>query len=245
MTQTRHHRRRQAGFTLIEVVVALGITGLFIAAFGEMIALATRSWDRGAALVSASEITLRGVRQMARDLQGARVILIGGPANPRVLFDGDSNVLRFVTAAENRANAKAGAIEIAIMADDGRTIIRRRSVGWGASNYDFASLAWRDPVILMQGRYDARFSFAKISGNSVIWRDNWAQESNLPRMVKLTLIDRASGQSAIGPIIVPLLTDADPACVTEPRGADCPAAAPSPQAAANGQPSTGSSNVRP
>lgn len=226
MTQPQVHRKRRAGFTLIEVVVALAITGLFIAAFGEMMAVATRSWQRGSALVSASEMTLRGVRQIARDLQGVRVMLIGGTTKPHVLFDGDANVLRFVTAAENQANAKAGAIEIAILFDDDRTVIRRRSVGWGPSDVDFASLAWRDPVILLQGRYEAHFSFASIKGTSVVWRENWGQESNLPRLVKLTLTNRETGVPVTAPIIVPLLADVDAACVTEPRGGDCPATGP-------------------
>lgn len=224
MKDSRTHRRRDAGFTLIEVVVALAITGLFIAAFGEMIALATRSWDRSNALVSASETTLRGVRQISRDLQGARLMLIGGGAKPHALFDGYTDVVRFVTAAESRTNAKAGAIEIAIMADDDRTVIRRRSVGWSPSDYDFASLAWRDPVVLLQGRFDARFSFASINGRRVDWRDSWSQDPNLPRLVKLTLTNRDTGQQVTMPIVVPLMADADAACVTDPRGPDCPPA---------------------
>ncbi len=217
------------------------ITGIFIAAFGEMISVATRSWNRGSALVSTSETTLRGVRQISRDLQGTKVRYIAGIGNPHVLFDGDANVVRFITAAENRANAKAGAIEIAVMTEDQRTIIRRRSVAWGASDVDFASLAWRDPVILLQGRYDARFSFASVNGNSVVWREHWGQESNLPRLVKLTLTDRDTGQPAMTPIIVPLLADADAACVTAPRGNDCPNAGATPQNAVNnGRPSENS-----
>src|ERR1700731_1920998 len=99
MTITRAHRRTgEEGFTLIEALVALALTGLVLSALGTITAQWLPSWNRGLDRIQQSELIGVGMRRPG----GGRAAANFGPPNraaQKPLFDGSTLSVTFVRTA--------------------------------------------------------------------------------------------------------------------------------------------------
>jgi type IV pilus assembly protein PilW len=91
-------RRRQAGFSLIELLVATAIMGLLMAATLSLLQSGLAAWGWGAGRVEAQQATRAALERMARELReagydptgaGIEAVLVAEPA--RVVFQRDLN----------------------------------------------------------------------------------------------------------------------------------------------------------
>ena len=171
-------RPSQAGFTLIELVVALALAGIVSLLLLNGMRLATTGLDR---LSRASEqLDQRRGAEAALRQALATAVPVGGGARG---FAGAPTSLKFLTLVED---GTPGVYRVELTLDD-RTadrpvvLTRRLAQPLGDARVQQTVLAWRARAFRL-----AYFGAAK-PGDDPVWNDRWDSIAALPRLVRVTI----------------------------------------------------------
>jgi general secretion pathway protein J len=185
-------RIAEEGFTLIEALTALALTGLVLSALGTITAQWLPSWNRGFDRIQQSELIATAMQRIAADLAAAEYV----PPNRdgrKPLFDGSALSVTFVrTALGPNVGVGLDVVRISETADQGGLATVRTRAAFGPlppgislSEQIYAS----DPVVLL--RPPLRLSFA-YAGPDRVFRDSWHDADKLPAVIMLTVRDGRS-----------------------------------------------------
>ncbi|MBV9221700.1 MAG: prepilin-type N-terminal cleavage/methylation domain-containing protein [Methylobacteriaceae bacterium] len=213
----RRHRAGlgEAGFTLIEAIVALAIGGFVIAALASVVGQWLGSWDRGSGTLQRAELTSAGLDRIVTDLASAELI----PANDlgtTALFEGTERSVLFA----RRAVAIGGArglqlVRLAQTGDSNATLLRSQApLGFPPA---LAAPIDREPVVLLRAPYRTVFAYA---GDDGVWKSTWTKATRLPRAVRVSVVDGA-GRAPVFSTTVRVHVDAAPACAAARNMAEC------------------------
>ena len=212
--------RTTRGFTLIEVLAALAIGSAVIAATAMLINNVALNFDRRTGLVGKADQLLLAVDRIAADLGSARQVLQSGSgADTIVAFNGDAAQVRFITGSGNQGEE---VVSLQVEETDGVThLVRRRARSLGERTA-FASVTLGDPVQLIEGQVDMSFTFGSLDSDGTLsWNETWSGRPILPRLVRLTIRDRASGADLLRGVQFVLRADAPIGCAQGEAGAEC------------------------
>jgi general secretion pathway protein J len=214
------------GFTLIETLVALALTGLVLSALATITAQWLPNWNRGIDRIQRSEVLGIALQRIGADLAAAEYV----PANSdsrRPLFDGSELAVMFVrTALGPNAGPGLDVVRVGETTDGGGLVTVRSQAPFRplppASSLS-EQIHFGSPVVLLRAPFRLSFAYA---GPDRIWKSNWHQSDKLPALIRLTVRDAASekilGISTVTPVHVQAPSD----CVQ-------------PDAACNGKPDAG------
>jgi prepilin-type N-terminal cleavage/methylation domain-containing protein len=241
MTARRNRARAAcAGFSLIEVLAAMAIASAIIIATAGLIRDVASFFDRGARGASEAERLMLAVARLAGDFGAARFV-------PRRTDDGAAIAFAAEAASSERPArimfVGAGVIAARSPAtrapddelvsltieEDGelRRLVRRRAP-WPGPRTRFEDVTPADPVVLLEGRFDMSFVFARVTPDGAMtWYASWAGEAVLPRYVRLFVRDRASGADLLGEAAFMVRASAPAACARPGAATSCLTAAPS------------------
>jgi general secretion pathway protein J len=223
-------RAGELGFTLIETIVALALTGLVLSALATITAQWLPSWNRGYSRIQRSETIGIALQRIADDLVAAEYVPVNRETH-KPLFEGSELSVTFVRTAYG-PNAGPGLDIVRV----GETTERREFVTV-RSRVRFAPLPvgsslseqlhFSDPVVLLHAPYRLTFAYA---GPDRIWKSVWRGADKLPAMIRLTVRDAGSERvlsvSTIAPIHVQVPSDctqADGNCPSKDQQAGSPA----------------------
>jgi len=188
----RKNRHGEAGFTLIEIVVAMTLMVGVLAALASVTAQWLPNWNRGFAHVQRAELLARGLERLVADLSAAELVSANGKTR-QPLFDGGELSVRFVRPAIG-PNTRPGLefVSIAMTAGkEGAALVRMRApftlLPRNAGIADVTNFS--DPVVLMRQSYRVVFAYA---GADHIWRNTWRNADELPAAVRVTVLDAAT-----------------------------------------------------
>jgi general secretion pathway protein J len=227
MTVSRAQQRPgERGFTLIETIVALALTGLVLSALASITAQWLPSWNRGVDRIQRSELMGIALQRIGADLAAAEYV----PANRdsrRPLFDGTELSVTFVRTALG-PNAGPG-LDVVRLGEinERREFITVRSRARFTPLPSGSSLSeqlhFSDPVVLLRAPFRLSFAYA---GEDRIWKNTWRESDTLPTMIRLTVRDAATERvlsvSTVAPIHVQVASD----CVRPDSGCDSKTDAP-------------------
>jgi general secretion pathway protein J len=186
----RHAPADQAGFTLIEVLLATLLMTVILAALATITSQWLPNWNRGMARVQRAERLAMGLERIVADLSVAEMIPINGDAKAP-LFEGSELAVTFVRTAVG-PNARPGLeiIRLVEKADDqGLAMVRERAAF--APMPPDAQIRFADQVVLIRSPFRVMFSYA---GPDQVWQPNWRGQMQLPDLVRITVRDGATGQ---------------------------------------------------
>lgn len=180
----------QAGFTLIEVLVATLLMTLILAALATVTGQWLPNWNRGMARVQRAERLALGLDRVVADLSVAEMIPINGDAKTP-LFEGSELAVTFVRTAVG-PNVRPGLeiIRFVEKADSqGLAMVRERApfVPMPAD----AQIRFADQVVLIRSPFRVTFSYA---GPDQVWQPNWRGKMQLPDMVRVAVRDSTTGE---------------------------------------------------
>src|ERR1700760_4348625 len=98
MTRPVDRRGVEAGFTLIESLVALALTGLVLSALASITAQWLPNWNRGLDRIQRSEMIGITLQRIADDLAASQYVPVGG-GETKPLFAGSERSVMFVRTA--------------------------------------------------------------------------------------------------------------------------------------------------
>jgi prepilin-type N-terminal cleavage/methylation domain-containing protein len=212
--------KRRQGFTLVEVLAALAITSVIIAAIGALVHNVALSFERGTRGVSEGERLILAVERLAADIGSARFVQRATEIGTALAFTGEpakgeeAAKMIFVGAGGSSPNHDGEEVVSLTVEQEGEvTRLVRRRAPWLGPRTRFEDLTLSDPVILLEGKFLMSFAFGRTTRDSaVIWNDDWKGQSTLPRFVRLILRDRTTGTDLLAGADFVVHADASDGC---------------------------------
>ena len=210
-------RRGEAGFTLIEMLIATMLMVFILTALATVTAQWLPNWNRGMSRMERDERFAFGLNRMVGDLAVAEFV----PANTTVktpYFDGSELSVSFVrTAVGPSSRPGLEIVRFQEVADaDGPALVRARAafVPMEAS----AQVRFLDPVVLIRSSYRVMFAYA---GADDTWRPTWRNAAEMPKRVRITVRDGISQQRLAVSTVALVHIDAPAACAREKNVNQC------------------------
>lgn len=222
MTKRKHwHSDREAGFTLIEMLIALILMIGILAALATVTSQWLPNWNRGFIHVQRTELIGQGLERLVADLSAAEFVTANGKAS-QPLFEGDELGVRFVRTAIG-PNTRPGleVVRISTMSDDrGAALVRARtpfvSLPEKTKLRDLANFS--DPVVLIRAPYRTTFSYA---GPNHAWQNSWRDADQLPIAIRVLVRDEATQHTLAVSTAMVLRVNAPAECARAKVVKDC------------------------
>jgi general secretion pathway protein J len=194
----RAERRRRAGiagFTLLEALVALALTGIILTAIGYITAQWLPGWNRGFMRVQRSELFAVALNRLAADLAAAEFVAPNRDSKAP-LFEGTPASVTLVRSAVG-PNTEPGleVVRFAEAADrQGIALLRTHTpfVPFGTGDVSASALTFIDPVVLLRAPFRVTFSYSTGDGT---WQDAWKNTGQLPAAVRFLVRDTTTGRT--------------------------------------------------
>jgi general secretion pathway protein J len=211
-------RAGEAGFTLIEALVALALTGLVLSALANITSQWMPNWNRGMDRIQRSEAIGLALQRIGADLAAAEYVSANRDL-PKPLFDGSELSVMFVRTALG-PNARPGLDVVRIgETTDQREFITVRSRAPFGPLPQAASLSeqiqFADPVVLFRAPFRLSFSYA---GRDRVWKSSWHDADKLPSQIMLTVRDAVTER--VLSVSTVTSVHADAAAAGKPDGTD-------------------------
>jgi general secretion pathway protein J len=180
----------EAGFTLIEVLIATLLMTVILGALATVTAQWLPNWNRGMAHVQRAERLAIGIERIAADLSVAEMIPLNADARAP-LFEGAELSVTFVRTAVG-PNARPGLeiIRLIEKADDQGLALVRERAPFAPMPAD-AQIRFADQVVLIRSPFRVTFSYA---GPDQVWQKDWRGQKQLPDTIRISIRDIATGR---------------------------------------------------
>ena len=215
----------EAGFTLLEVLLATLLMTVILGALATVTAQWLPNWNRGIARVQRAERLATGLDRIVADLSVAEQITVNGDAKGP-LFDGAELSVTFLrTALGPSARPGLEIIRFIEKADaQGLALVRERAT-FQPMPTD-GQVRFLDQVVLVRAPFRVSFTYAGPDGR---WQPTWRGQTQLPERIRVTVRNSATGQVlAVSGAVIPHIT-APAECARAKNPATCVTAGTRPQ----------------
>jgi len=187
----------EAGFTLIETLVAIMLFGLVMGALATVTAEWLPNWKRGLLRAQDDQKVAIALERLVSDLSAAQSIA-PNRLSKTPLFLGEETSVVFVRSALG-PNGSRGLeiVQIAEISDSrGQALVRRRTPFTILPSSDPSSeqIKLADPVVLLREPFHVTFSYAGPDGQ---WMRAWHNVGILPSAVRFSIRNGKSGSALI------------------------------------------------
>jgi general secretion pathway protein J len=188
--RARRNFADEAGFTLIEVLMATLLMTVILGALATVTAQWLPNWNRGMARVARAERLAIGLERIGADLSVAEMIPINADAKTPLFEGGELSVTFVRTAVGPNTRPGLEIVRLIEKADDqGLALVRERApfVPMPAGQ----QTRFTDQVVLIRSPFRVSFSYA---GPDQVWQNEWRGQKQLPAMIRISVRDIATGQ---------------------------------------------------
>jgi prepilin-type N-terminal cleavage/methylation domain-containing protein len=175
--------RSSPGFSLIEVLAALVVTGLIVIGVTPFIRQLLMNWSRGSEIARVVELKTRGLGRLREDARHIVVWNTSGLPDNQASFSGSTSSLHFPAAVKN-AFGHRGVELVSVGVNpsaDGYALVRRHAALTRSGDVEL-----QDPVTLFSGRFRYFFRYKSRSGEESA---AWSDALDVPASIRLTILD--------------------------------------------------------
>ena len=180
----------QAGFTLIEVLLATLLMTLILGALATVTSQWLPNWNRGMAHVQRAERLAIGLERIAADLSVAEMMPLNANAKTPLFEGGELSVTFVRTAVGPNTRPGLEIIRLIEKADDQGLALVRERVPFAPMPAD-AQLRFVDQVVVIRSPFRVSFAYA---GPDQVWQKEWSGQKQLPDVIRISVRDIASGR---------------------------------------------------
>jgi general secretion pathway protein J len=208
--------RSQAGFTLIEIIVAMTLLATMMLLLYSGLSFALRSWDAGDANGRRTADRRIGENFLRRELTELFPMRWKDGTALRFAFEGDARHLRFVSSRP--AGVSTGGLAlVGVEVEEGerrnqRDLVMRRAMPDDDAK-DFRPLDRAERAILVAGIDSVAFSyFGSLNDfTEPVWTDTWPHPGRIPQMVRVRVTE--SGGATLPELVVKLMLGEEAGCL--------------------------------
>jgi general secretion pathway protein J len=216
---TADPRDSEAGFTLVELLVALALFSLLCTLLFGNVRFGMRAWQYGAVHAEQVDHTMVVQGVLRRLIEEAYPLFLSGdPTHPHVDFNGKQTSLDFLSSAPTAAGA--GPRYRFLVATDkvaGKTDLIMMS------RPELASAADSTRTILLADieRIELSYFGTTLSDSTAQWRDEWLQQAAAPQLVRIRTWFPAHDDRRWPEFLVTPRISADVSCVYDALTMGC------------------------
>ena len=188
--------RRDAGFTLLELMISLALLGVMLAMAYSVFATALASVPRGEDVAARSARMRAATSLLARQVRSIVAYPVEGEEESSpCYFWGDGYSFGFITAAPQH-NGGEGLGWVTYWSDGTAFWLAERVI-FSASAMSGDAPEAASEIKLLDGLAGARFQYLRLDGSDSEWRDAWDpfEEQTLPGAIRITLDGLGVGNS--------------------------------------------------
>ena len=194
----RHYLKRSAGFTLVELLVAIMILTLFMTASMGAVRIGSRSWAAGETKSDATEEMRAAADFLRRQFAQLPFLTIGEGDERRLLFIADQEHVRFVAPAPQYSQG-AGLITYILAAEaiEEDNALTLRYAPFDPGSEEISTNYFSEPVVLATGFDGIGFQFygAPTEDDETAWRSSWDQDAeNYPKAILIRTRSQPEGE---------------------------------------------------
>lgn len=200
--------RRQAGFTLMEVLAALALLALLLVGVYSGIRTATHSVRAGSAAVERLDAVRSTQQFLRRELEQAMTEqLAANDKDEAIFFKGDAHTMSFVAPLPGYLGKLGPQAQTLRLVDNGKGG-QRLEVSFALLPPDGKPLKSGAPQVLLEDVHTGSFHYRGLDpqGHPGAWRDDWPEGDRLPQLVRIDLA--LDGTVDWPQLVVPLRVDA-------------------------------------
>jgi general secretion pathway protein J len=208
-------RRREAGFTLLETVVALVLLATMLGLLFGGLRLGVRAWESGTTRGDRADQLLLTFSFVRKELTAAFPWRFKDPLSVKLAFKGERDRLRFVSMRPAEIGGGGLAFvsfefESAGGAGNAGRLVMRRALA-AADAKDFDALDKAEKFTLAEGITAVQFEFfgAENDTSKPDWSDRWDYPQRLPSHVRMQL---KLGEEALPDFVVALKLGEEAGC---------------------------------
>jgi type II secretory pathway component PulJ len=203
----------------MEVLVAMSLLALLMAALSGSIGFVGRSWDAGWRASEQSAALSRVEKTIRQAIAQSFPATIRADKKDRFLFEGSADRLRLV-ASESRGLSASGlyVAEFSVTTLAGqRQLLYRRYPFTGTA----ANAGTLDQAQLVAENFEFKFSYfgSPRPKSPPTWLDSWTSDTKLPELVRVDV--RGGSTGPWSPIIIRPLITAEYSCIRASEGGLC------------------------
>jgi len=207
----------EAGFTLIEMLIATMLMVFILAALATVTAQWLPNWNYGMARMERDERLAFALNRMVGDLSVAEFV----PAHVATklpYFDGGELGVSFVRTTIG-PNSRPGLeiVRFREAADVSGPVLIREHAGFAPMGAN-ALVQLTDAVVLIRPAYRVTFAYA---GSDDTWRSTWGSAALLPSRVRITVRDAVTQQRLAVSTAALLHVDTPAECARAPNVTQC------------------------
>lgn len=217
-----HSDDGEAGFTMIELLVALALFSLLATLLFGSVRSGVQAWQRGSARTEQVEHGLVAQDLLRRMIGNIYPMLVTSDASqPRIDFDGASDSISFLGDAPIAA-LSGGRFRFRLLLEraQGRAnLVISATPELAGSQGDAAPTK----TLLVAGIDRAEFAYFgdNASDRSVQWQDSWSRRSELPRLVRVRVAFRDGDARSWPELLIAPRVSADVGCIFDPVTKRC------------------------
>src|ERR1700744_2630196 len=175
----RRRSHGEAGFTLLEVLLATLLMTVILGALATVTAQWLPNWNRGIARVQQAERLAIGLERVVADLSVAEMVTVNSK-DEHPLFDGAELSVTFVRSAVGPSTRPGlEVIRFIEKADERGLALVRARVPFNPMPSD-AQIRFVDQVVLVRAPFRVSFAYAGLDQN---WQPIWRNQMQLPNKV--------------------------------------------------------------
>ena len=179
---------KQTGFTLVEIVLSLGLTALLLGLLSSGVYIVADDWNRNSDVLDKSLDQALAVLQVDRALHGAfpHSYTNFDTLGREIYFHGEDDYLSFVSAVSPQRSPGLTVWEMYSVADEGVYL----SLVPAFSDNPTQRLSESEPILVLEN-YTAEFSYLYQDLNeNRLWIDEWLgeEEQSLPLAVYVRFV---------------------------------------------------------
>jgi general secretion pathway protein J len=207
--------RRNGGFTLIELVIALSLLVVMLGLLWGSLNFAVRSWDTGEARAALAAERRLSSGFLRREMASLFPMRWKDDLVVKLAFEGEKDRLRFVSTRAAGAT-KPGMSLVGLALEDNRDfrqrdLVMRRALP-DVDAKDFSALDGGERTVLLAGVESAEFSYFGTENDLVegAWRDDWPAGTRVPQLVRLRV--RLQGGAELPEFVVAMHLGEEAGC---------------------------------